>query len=291
MDVLMPRSLEEALAQKAARPEAIAIAGGTDLMVELNSRHLRPAAMIDLTHVPELRQRRADSAEVFLGAGVTFARILRDFVAIDLLAQAARTVGSPQIRARGTLGGNLGTASPAGDALPVLAVYGAEVVLRAGSQTRALPWDEFLVGPKRTAIHADELIVGVRWRPRRHIGLFSKVGPRNAMAIAVANLAAVIDEDAHEVRVALGSVGPTVLRARDAEAFASNAMQDAGVWDEAGAPLRPGVIEQFGALVADAARPIDDVRGTAVYRCHACRVLGARALAWLLQQRLLAEAA
>jgi CO/xanthine dehydrogenase FAD-binding subunit len=289
VDVLVPRSLEEAVARKAARPEALPIAGGTDLMVELNSWRVRPAAIIDLSHVPELKQRRTDSAGVFLGAGVTFAAILRDHSGIDLLAQAARTVGSPQIRARGTLGGNLGTASPAGDALPVLAVYGAEVVLRA--EGRTLPWDEFLVGPKRTAIHADELIVATRWPSRRHVGLFSKVGPRNAMAIAVASLATVIDEEAKEVRVALGSVGPTVLRARDAEAYASDALRDAGLWEEPSAPLRPEVIEEFGVLVAGAARPIDDIRGTAAYRRHACRVLGTRALTWLLQQRLQAQAA
>lgn len=292
MEVLTPRSLHEALATKAERPEAVPIAGGTDLMVELNAHRVHPAVVIDLSHVPELREWRTFGGEIFLGAGVTYAAILSQSAGQDLLAQASRTVGSPQIRARGTVGGNLGTASPAGDAPPVLAAYDAEVVLASAAGARVLPWEKFLVGPKRTALAADELIVGARWPLRRHVGSFSKIGTRNAMVIAVANLALVIDEDARQVRVALGSVGPTVLRAREAEAFAASALTDAGGWQTPAARLRPAVIEEFGALVAHAAHPINDARGTAAYRRHACAVLGARALGWALGQRpALAQAA
>lgn len=286
MDVLLPRTLEEALEMKADRPEALPIAGGTDVMVELNFDRIRPAALMDLSRLPELAQWRREDGVFFLGAGVTFTRILRELPQFRPLAQAARSVGSPQIRNRGTVGGNLGTASPAGDSLPVLAAYDAEVVLgRAGGQTRALSWHQFLVGPKRTALEPAELILGVRWRITRGPGSFSKVGPRNAMVIAVVSLCLVVDEERRQVRVALGSVGPTVLRAPEAEAYAARALEDAGVWEDPKAPLPAPVLEEFGRRVAGAARPIDDVRGTAAYRRHACAVLARRALGWALQDR------
>ncbi|MGQ0570667.1 MAG: FAD binding domain-containing protein [Armatimonadota bacterium] len=286
MDVLLPRSLDEALEMKAGRPEAVPIAGGTDLMVDLNFDRRRPAAMLDVSRLPELRQWRRDNGMQFLGAGVTYSRItheLRDFLP---LVQASRTVGSPQIRNRGTVGGNLGTASPAGDALPVLAAYDAEVVLaKAGGHRRAIPWHTFMVGPKKTLIEADELIVGTRWRISRGPGSFSKVGPRNAMVIAVASLCLVLDEDQRAIRVALGSVGPTILRASDAEEFAARACADAGVWDDPEASPARDLLAGFGDRVAAAAKPIDDVRGTAAYRRHVCHVLGRRALAWALAER------
>jgi CO/xanthine dehydrogenase FAD-binding subunit len=286
MDVLLPRTLEEALEFKADRPEAVPIAGGTDVMVEINFDRRRPEALMDICRLPELAQWRVEDGTFFLGAGVTFTRILRELPHFRPLAQAARSVGSPQIRNRGTVGGNLGTASPAGDALPVLAAYDAEVVLgRAGGQTRSIPWHQFLVGPKRTALEPAELILGARWRITRGPGSFSKVGPRNAMVIAVASLCLVVDEGTRQVRVALGSVGPTVLRAPAAEAYIAGAMEKAGVWDDPDAPLPPPAFEEFGHRVAAAARPIDDVRGTARYRRHACQVLARRALGWALQER------
>ncbi len=292
MDVLLPRSLEEALEMKAARPEAVPIAGGTDLMVELNFDRARPEAMIDLWRVPELADWRREDGTLFLGAGVTYARIMRELPELVPLAQASRTVGSPQIRNRGTVGGNLGTASPAGDALPVLAAYDAEVVLgTAGGGSRSLPWNEFLVGPKETALRPEELILGARWRVVRGPGSFSKIGTRNAMVISMAGLCLVLDEDRRGVRAALGSVGPTILRAEEAETFAAEALAAAGTWDEPGAPLPAGALEEFGERVAAAARPIDDVRGTAAYRRHACRVLARRALGWMIEERALERAA
>ncbi|MDR7523387.1 MAG: FAD binding domain-containing protein [Armatimonadota bacterium] len=286
MDVLLPRTLEEALAMKADRPEAVPIAGGTDLMVELNFGRRRPAALMDVSRIPELRGWRREDGTCFLGAGVTYSRIIRDLPEFVPLVQASRSVGSPQIRNRGTIGGNLGTASPAGDALPVLAAYDAEVVLvRAGGRTRSVPWDRFMVGPKQTTLAPDELILGVRWRVVRGPGSFSKIGPRNAMVIAVASLCLVLDEDRRVVRVALGSVGPTILRAPEAEAYAAAALAGAGTWDDPAAALPPRALQEFGERVAAAARPIDDVRGTAAYRRHACAVLARRALAWALEDR------
>lgn len=288
MDVLLPRTLDEALEMKAATPEAVPIAGGTDLMVLLNFDRLRPRVMLDISRLSELRTWRREDGTFFLGAGVTYSRIVKGLPEFRPLVEASRTVGSPQIRNRGTVGGNLGTASPAGDALPVLAAYDAEVVLvRAGGARRTLRWSEFMTGPKNTTIRPDELILGARWKIVRGPGSFSKIGTRNAMVIALASLCLAVDEDRRAITVALGSVGPTILRAPEAEAFAAQALARAGTWDDPGAPLPAGVVQEFGDRVAAAARPIDDVRGTAAYRRHACGVMARRALTWALGDRRL----
>ena len=290
MDVYLPRTLTEALEVKAAHPEALPIAGGTDVMVELNFDRRRPASILDLTRATELQTWRQDDGTITLGAGVPYARIVRELSMCRPLVEASRTVGSPQIRSRGTVGGNLGTASPAGDALPVLAAYDADVILaKAGGVVRSLPWHRFLIGPKKTALAPDELIVGARWRVARGPGSFSKVGTRNAMVIAIASLCLVVDEAGPTVRVALGSVGPTILRAPEAEQFATRAWREAGVWTDPRAPVADAVINEFGERVAAAARPIDDVRGTAAYRRHACAVLARRAMRWALDDRRLTE--
>lgn len=286
MDVFLPQSLQEALETKADHPETVPIAGGTDLMVELNFDRRRPERMMDLSRLPELREWRREDGRLCLGAGVTYARIIRELPEFPPLVEASRTVGSPQIRNRATVGGNLGTASPAGDALPVLAAYDAEVILaRAGGKTRTLPFARFITGPKKTGLDAAELILGARWRVTRGPGSFSKVGPRNAMVIAVASLCLVLDAERRQVRTALGSVGPTILRAPDAEGFAAQALSTAGWWEDHAAPVAAGVTTEFGERVAAAARPIDDVRGTARYRRHACAVLARRALTWALADR------
>src|SRR2546421_421925 len=288
MDVLVPQTLDEALAMKANRPEAIALAGGTDLMVDMNFGRLRPTAIVDVSRLSELSAIRQENGQVFLGAGVTYATIVREMPAFKPLVQASRSVGSPQIRNRGTVGGNLGTGSPAGDALPVLAAYDADIVLRSqGRGERSLPWQTFLTGPKKTAIAPDELIIGARWRKLRGPGSFSKIGTRNAMVIAVASLCLVVDEEQRRVNLALGSVGPTILRATQAEERVSAALATSGTWDDRSAPLNPQWIDEFAELVATAAQPLDDVRGTAAYRRLGCRVLARRALGWALNERRL----
>jgi len=282
VDVLAPTSLPEALALKRNRPEAVPIAGGTDVMVAVNFDRLRPPAFLDLTRVAELNGWNRVGDTVFLGAGVTYSRIIRELPEFTPLVQACRTVGSPQIRNRGTVGGNLGTASPAGDALPLLAAYDADVVLSSAARgERVLPWDAFLLGPKRSALESDELIVGTRWTVTTGPGSFSKVGTRNAMVIAVASFCLVLDESSRTVRAALGSVGPTIIRAREAESFLGSHLS----WDDAGGRLEEPVVERFAELVAAEARPIDDVRGTAAYRRHACGVMAGRALRWALADR------
>ncbi len=288
MEVLLPHSLEEALAMKGEHPEAVPLAGGTDLMVDVNFGRLRPPAFIDLSRVAELASWRQENGHVFLGAGLTYATIVREMAAFKPLLQASRSVGSPQIRNRGTVGGNLGTASPAGDALPVLAAYDADVVVRSRARgERAMPWHTFLTGPKKTALAPDELIIGARWLRLRGAGSFSKIGTRNAMVIAIAGLCLVIDEDSHRVKVALGSVGPTILRAPQAELQMAAALQSSNAWQDPAVTLPAPVIEEFGELVAAAAKPLDDVRGTAAYRRHGCKVLARRAITWALNERRL----
>ncbi len=286
MDVLLPRSLGEALEMKAAHPDAVPIAGGTDLMVELNFDALRPDVLLDVSRLPELGSWHEDGGTLSVGAGVTYARLLRELPQHRALVEASRSVGSPQIRNRGTLGGNLGTASPAGDALPVLAVHDAEVgLVSAARGERWIPWDAFLVGVKRTSIAEDEVIVGARWRVVSGPQSFSKIGTRNAMVIAVASLCFAMDAQSRSVRVALGSVAPTVVRASRAEAFLAEELERAGAWDEPGTSIPAGTTEAFADRVADAAQPIDDVRGTAAYRRHAIRVLARRALTWAVEER------
>jgi CO/xanthine dehydrogenase FAD-binding subunit len=262
MDVLTPRTLEEALRLKAGRPDARPLAGGTDLLVELNFDRARPEAILNLEEVAELRGWSRENGVVRLGARLTYTEAMAPELAelLPALAEASRTVGSPQIRNRGTIGGNLGTASPAGDSLPPLLVGRAEVEVASVRGERRLPLEEFLVGPKRNALAEDELVLGVRVQPTSGGETFLKVGPRNAMVIAVCSLAVAVDGEAGELRAAYGSAGPvpalvvTPLEERD----------------------------HFPQLVSEACSPIDDVRGTAVYRRHALRVLAERALERLL---------
>jgi CO/xanthine dehydrogenase FAD-binding subunit len=255
VDVLTPRDLEEALRLKAERPEAVPIQGGTDVMVELNFDRARPAALLNLNEVAELRGWSRRNGRIWLGAGLTYAEAMEPEVAdlLPALAEAARTVGGPQIRNRGTIGGNLGTSSPAGDALPPLLVCGARVELASVRGERRIPLPEFLVGPKRNVLAEDELILGVSVEAEESRQTFMKVGPRNAMVIAVVSLALRVDGD---VRAAIGSAGPVPLLVR-------------GELDQ---------VASFPQRVAEAANPIDDVRGTAAYRRHALRVLTKRAL-------------
>jgi CO/xanthine dehydrogenase FAD-binding subunit len=287
VDVYLPRTLPEALAMQAEHPEALPIAGGTDVMVELNFDRHRPEALMDVSRLPELRTWGHEDGHTFLGSGVSYTRILHELDDTPAWRQAARTVGSPQIRNRGTVGGNLGTASPAGDALPVLAALDAEVILVSTRGQRSMPWHEFTVGVKKTALAPDELILGARWRRVRGPSSFSKIGTRNAMVISMAGLCLVLDEEGRNVRVALGSVAPTIVRAPEAETFAAEALSAAGAWDDAQSSLPEDVFEGFGERTAAAAKPIDDVRGTATYRRHACRVLAGRALRWALDDRRL----
>jgi CO/xanthine dehydrogenase FAD-binding subunit len=278
--------LEEALEVRAAHPEAVPIAGGTDLMVEMNFGKIRPEAFLDVSRIPELHEWRFDDGRVFLGSGVTYTRIMRELPQLRALAEASRGVGSPQIRNRGTVGGNLGTGSPAGESIPVLAVLDAEIgLVAAGGRERWVPWNEYVVGVKKTTLAPDELILGARWRHLDGPQSYSKVGTRNAMVISIAMLCFALDPAERTVRVAIGAVAPTAVRASEAETYLAGELERAGAWDDLAAPLQTGVAAAFAERVASAARPIDDVRGTAAYRLRAVHVLAQRALGWAMEQR------
>jgi len=255
VEVLTPRTLDDALRLKSEHPDAWPIQGGTDLMVALNFDRGRPGTMLNLNEVAELRGWSRENGSLRLGAGLTYSEIehgeLRDV--LPALAEAARTVGSPQIRNRGTIGGNLGTASPAGDAIPPLLVAGAEVECTSVRGTRRVPLVEFVTGVKRNALADDELITAVWLTPSNAPQTFMKIGPRNAMVIAVVSLALSAGD---ELRASFGSASPRPVLVTAAR-------------DEAGS---------FAERVAAAASPIDDVRGTERYRRHALKVLTERAL-------------
>jgi CO/xanthine dehydrogenase FAD-binding subunit len=276
MDFLRPETWQDALNRKAERTDVIPIAGGTDVMVEINFDRRRPPALLDLTRIPELTRWESDDSAIRIGANVTYTRIIGELGA-DLpgLSMASRTVGSPQIRNRGTVAGNLGACSPAGDAHPILLASGASVEAESVRGTRLIPAAEFYLGVKRNALAPDELIRAVH--VPIHLGpqQFSKIGTRNAMVIAVCSFALALDVTTRRVGTGVGSAAPTPRRALDAEDFAAEALP----WDSRD-PVPPAVSTRFGELVSQAASPIDDVRGSAAYRRHALAVLARRNLTW-----------
>jgi CO/xanthine dehydrogenase FAD-binding subunit len=272
--------VDEALALKAEHPDAVPIAGGTDVMVELNFDVRRPPALLDLGGVSSLAEWRREDGHVRLGATVPYTRIIAELAdVLPGLAVASRTVGSPQIRNRGTVGGNLGSASPAGDAHPPLVAVDAVVEVASVRGVRAVPAREFFLGPKRSALEPDELITAVTVPAAKGPQQFAKVGTRNAMVIAVCSFAVSLDLDGRTVGTGIGSAGPTPLRAEEAEQLAAAELP----WDTR-EPLPDSVSRAFGQLVADAARPIDDVRGSAAYRRHALSVMARRTLGWAWQE-------
>ena len=280
MEVLQTDSWPEALELKAAHPDAVPIAGGTDLMVELNFDRARPRVVLDLTRIPELTEWAPEDGHLRVGAGVTYARLIAELGdRLPGLAIASRTVGSPQIRNRGTVGGNLGTSSPAGDALPPLFASDAEVELASRVGTRRIPVGEFVTGPKHNCLADDELIAAFHIAPADGPQQFAKVGTRNAMVIAVCSLALSIWPGRQGVAACLGSAAPTPIRASEAERFIAGVLDEHDLWRRR-IPIPRAALTRFGELVGQAARPIDDVRGTARYRHHALGVLGRRTLTW-----------
>jgi CO/xanthine dehydrogenase FAD-binding subunit len=259
MEVLTPRTLEEALRLKSEHPAAWPIQGGTDVMVALNFDRGRPETMLNLNEIRELRGWSRANGSIRLASGLTYAEIehgpLREV--LPALAEASRTVGSPQIRNRGTIGGNLATSSPAGDALPPLLIERALVECASVRGVRTVALEEFVTGVKRNVLEPDELITAVLVTPSGAAQTFMKVGPRNAMVIAVVSLAVSAGD---ELRASFGSASPRPL-------LVTAPRSEAG---------------SFADKVAAAASPIDDVRGTERYRRHALRVLTGRALSRVL---------
>jgi CO/xanthine dehydrogenase FAD-binding subunit len=271
--IARPADLPEAFDALDARPDAHLLAGGTDFMVEVNFGHRRPPAVVSLRRLPELQGYEIGPDEVDIGAGVTWRTIERELAGeLPALAAAARTVGSPQMRNAATIGGNLGTASPAGDGLPVLLAAGAAVVLAGRDGERTVPVAEFVTGVKRTVLRPGEIITRVRVPRLAGPQEFLKVGTRNAMVISICCAALLVDRAGRTVRIGLGSVAPTPVRAPDAESYIAGQID----WAALSAP--PAAVARFGELVRDAVRPISDHRGTAAYRSHAVQVIATRAL-------------
>jgi CO/xanthine dehydrogenase FAD-binding subunit len=280
MEFLRPTNWPDALAAKAEHPDALPIAGGTDVMVELNFDQQRPPALIDLTGVPELAAWEWVDGRVRLGAGVSYTRVIAELGdRLPGLAMASRTVGSPQIRNRGTVGGNLGSASPAGDAHPALLAADTDVEAASIHGSRRIPIGDFFTGVKRHALEPDELIAAVWITPPSGPQQFSKIGTRNAMVIAVCAFGLALHPDRRTVGTGIGSAAPTPIRAGEAEEFLADALEAAGLWSSRGT-LPDSLTQEFGDRVADAAAPIDDVRGSAAYRRHALGVMARRTLGW-----------
>jgi xanthine dehydrogenase iron-sulfur cluster and FAD-binding subunit A len=270
-----PQSLDDALALLARYGEgARIIAGGTDVIVEL-SRGIRPTStLIDVTAIPGLRHIGSSDGTISLGALTTH----NDVVASPLcraralpLAQACWEVGAPQIRTRGTVAGNLITASPANDTITPLIALDAEIVLASADGERVLRLDDFYLGVRRTALARDELVREIRFPAMREDqrGRFVKLGLRRAQAISVIDAAVVLtfeDDVVSEARIALGSLAPTIVRAEMAQDFLI------------GKYLKSEVCAEAAALACAAVSPIDDVRGTAAYRLQTLYNLLARTL-------------
>ena len=279
MSVVIARSVDDAVSVLGDRPDAVVLAGGTDLMVEVNEAHrhvVGDETVVVVNRVPELRTWTLDRAAgtLRIGAAVTYGELASPPLAelVPALAQAARTVGSPQIRSAATVGGNLATCSPAGDGLPVLAALEALVELRSNDGVRTLTVDEFMVGVKRTARRPGELITAVTVPLLDGWQGYAKVGVRNAMVIAISGACLAVDRPTRSVRLALGSVAPTIVRASQAEALAVGAV------DWANIAVADATVDEFGRLAAAAARPIDDHRASAAYRRHSIEVLARRLL-------------
>ena len=271
MPVFIPSSLTEATELLSKNPDAHLLTGGTDMMVEVNFNHRHPDTVIALRNIPEFQRWNIDanSGLVHIGSSVPYATMEHGDLAkaLPALAEAARTVGSPQIRAAGSIGGNLGTCSPAGDSLPVLAALEAVVHLQSESSRRSVSFAEFMVGPKRNSRLPNEIITGVSIPITNGWQGYAKVGVRNAMVISVASVCLAIHDN--KVRVALGSVGPTIIRCTESE----NWINSIGL-----ANIDHSLAKEFADHVRAESRPIDDHRSTAEYRRHAVGVLAARLL-------------
>jgi CO/xanthine dehydrogenase FAD-binding subunit len=284
VEFLQPLDWREALEAKAAHPEAVPIFGGTDVMVEMNFARGRPQAVLDLTCIPEIREWEEDNGRLRVGAGVTYTRIIAELGnKLPGLAMASRTVGSPQIRNRGTVGGNLGTASPAGDGLPPLYASDAEIEVASTEGIRLVPVSEFIVGPKRNSLKENELISAFYVPEAEGPQQYSKIGPRNAMVIAVCSFGLALHPKEGKLGACIGSAGPTPIRAKDAEDFVEGVLEEGRLW-RSRAQIEEPVLRRFGEMVAAAARPIDDVRGTAEYRRHSVGVLAQRTLKWAWEE-------
>ncbi len=261
--VFLPRTPDELWDVLDEHPEGRVFAGGTDLFVRLRRDPASSPSLIGLERIEELRVLREEGPRLFVGSGVSHSRLLASSPVkrfFPVLEQALRVLGSPPVRHMGTLGGNLVTASPAGDTLPPLTVLDAELELRTRQGSRRVSVPEFIRGPGNTVLNPGEIVAGVRLKmdTRRTLQYFEKVGQRNALAIALVSMAAVLQVSESGVveraRLAWGSVGPTVITSPEAERRLE------------GHPISHRALEEAAEEASNAVRPIDDLRAGAAYR-------------------------
>ncbi len=273
-DFSQAHSVEEAC-QLLARTGGRVIAGGTDIVPQLRDGRFRADTLVDLSRIDDLRYIRRDGEEISIGALSTYTEmhespLLQSSAA--LLAETSGMVGGIQTQNRGTLGGNIANASPAGDMLPPLLALNAVVDLVSSSGSRSLPLEEFLIGPGKTTLAPGEIICQVRFAPLPSgtRSLFTRLGNRQGMVISVVSAAVVLQVDSDntvsDVRIALGAVAPTAIRCTAAEELLRGQIMDAGR------------LEAAAEVAVQASRPIDDVRASARYRRHVVRILVRRAL-------------
>jgi CO/xanthine dehydrogenase FAD-binding subunit len=281
VSVIQPQTLGEALAARRDSPEAVVIAGGTEVM-PFRNRGERPGPLLDLSRVDELRHVD-DGRPVRLGAAVNYTRVIEELAdRFPVLAAAARTIASRQVRNRATLGGALAVADPSADILAALLASDAEVELLSTAGARRLPAAVFLTGPYACDLRSDELIAAVVLpREAAGPGAYAKVGARNAMARAACAAAVTLDLPGRYATIAVAACGPTPLRARAAEELLAAEAR----WAEPG-ELESTTLAKVGRLVAEATRPRSDGRGSAAYKRHAAAVLAGRALRRAWRDRL-----
>lgn len=258
-----PRSLREAYAALAEHDRALTIiAGGTDLMVLVNAHQLATRGFLDIWRIDELRGIIDETDAIRIGALTTYTGIIRAGLVQEhapALVAASRTIGAIQIQNRGTLGGNVVNASPAGDTLPVLAAYDADIEIGSARGSRVVPFNEFYTGYRRTVLEPDELVLAVRI-PKLKSGerdFFWKVGTRRAQAISKTVLAAkarITNGAIESIRIGVGSVAPTVIRASKTEQLLS------------GGKITSDLIDQARRTISEEVAPITDLRSTEHYR-------------------------
>ena len=263
-DLLMPKTLPEALDMLAeGAPDVAPLAGGTGLLVDMRGGLRRPGALVNVSGLDELRQVQREDGHVVAGSGVTIAELLEDPLVAEyasVLRDGAAVFANPLVRNRATLGGNLSYASPAADTAPPLLVLDAEVELATRDGSRRVPLEEFITGVRQTTCCGNELVTAVRWPvpSPQSAGAFRKLALRKADAISVVSAAVLVERDGQgrfaDVRIAMGAVAPTPIRAHAAEDLLR------------GQSPTPAAIAEAARLAAEATCCVDDVRASAAYR-------------------------
>jgi CO/xanthine dehydrogenase FAD-binding subunit len=269
--VYLPTCLDEVWSIMDGEPRSRVYAGGTDLLVQLRRGAVTAESLICIERVTEIHGVREDRDDIFIGAAATHARLLESNVIhrhVPVLARALETLASPPIRHMGTIGGNIVNASPAGDTLPPLYVLRASLEIQSRVETRTVPIERFIHGPGQVEMGRGELLTGIRVPKPKEFGIhhFEKIGRRKSQACAIASMAALMKLSpqgvVEDIRLAWGSVGPTVVACTESEKLMR------------GKPLKPETLQEAAHLVRESVTPIDDVRAGAEYRrIAACNLL------------------